>query len=343
MMDAGKVIRFCLVGLPAGLILITAASFIYTEWFMPRQAKRPDARERQFAQMMRKEVNRKDLESYVRVLAEDIGERHTGELESLQAAAFFIESSLGASNMGYRVQRQKYTAGEQEVWNLEVTVPGNGKSEEVVVIGAHYDTVAGSPGADDNASGVAALLSLANAFIGTENGRTLKFVAFVNEESPWARSDEMGSLVYAKALKSKGVKVVAMISLDSLGYFSDEPDSQKHPEGSPLAAKKVANFLLAVGNEASAFLVNGAKAPFQAKSDITLQTLVAKEGDLHAGRSDHWSFWQQGYPAAMITDSGPFRYAEYHQAGDQMEQIDFDRLEEAVKGIEGIVKNLANP
>ncbi|MFK5920938.1 MAG: M28 family peptidase [Verrucomicrobiota bacterium] len=336
-MDPGKVIRFCLVGLPAGLVLITAASFLYTEWFRPQQAARPDVHEQQFTRMMRKPVNRVDLEHYVKVLAEDIGERHVGKIESLRAAAYFIESSLGESNMGYQVQRQKYLVEGQEVWNLEVTVPGGKKHDEVIVIGAHYDTVAGSPGADDNASGVAALLSLANAFIGTENERTLKFVAFVNEEAPWARTEQMGSLVYAKALKNKGVNVVAMLSLDSLAFFSDAANSQKHPKGAPQGAPTVGNFLVLVGNEKSGQLVRQAKAGFQAGSDLTIEMNIAKPGALHADRSDHWSFWQVGYPALMITDTGPFRYREYHQAGDQMQQIDLDRLEAAGKGLTGII------
>ena len=207
-MDSGKIIRFCLIGLPVGLVLIPAMAIFYTEWLKPGQASRSDVHAQQYATMMRKPVSRKDLEHYVRVLAEDIGERHTGKMENLRAAAYFIESSLGESNMGYRVQRQIYTVGVQEVWNLEVTVPGIGKSDEVVVIGAHYDTVPGSPGADDNASGVGTLLCLANAFIGSENTVALKFVAFVNEEMPWAKTNEMGSMVYANALKERGEKVI---------------------------------------------------------------------------------------------------------------------------------------
>ena len=337
-MDPGKVIRFCLVGLPTGLVLITAASFVYTEWFKPKQAERPDAREQQFTSMMRKPISREDLQRYVGVLAGDIGERHTGKIENLTAAAYFIESSLGASNMGYRVQRQKYTAGGQEVWNLEVTVPGTGRDDEVLVIGAHYDTVPGSPGADDNASGVAALLCLANAFIGKENPVTLKFVAFVNEESPWSRTEEMGSLVYAKALKEKGTNVIAMLSLDSLAYYSDEDNSQKHPPGTAAGAPSVGNFLVLVGNEKSSSLVNSAKGAFQKKSSLPVESKVAKAGEKHADRSDHWAFWQVGYPGLMITDTGPFRYDEYHQAGDTVQQIDFDRLEAATKGIEGIIE-----
>jgi len=342
-MDSGKVIRFCLVGLPIGLVVIPALSIIYTEWFRPMQDARPSAREQQFATMMRKPVSREDLENYVRVLSEDIGERHTDKMESLKAAAYYIQSSLGESNMGYRVNRYKYEAGENEVWNIEVTVPGTGKDGGVVVIGAHYDTVAGSPGADDNASGVSALLCLANAFVGTENEMTLKFVAFVNEEMPWSKTEQMGSLVYAKSLKARGDKVVGMISLDSLAYFTDEPNSQRHPKGTREDAPSVGNFLALVGNEASANLVSSAKTAFQKNSTLPIESVVAKSGDPQSERSDHWAFWQTGYPGLMITDTGPFRYSEYHQAGDMPSQLDFDRLESAVKGIEGIIKAWANP
>lgn len=342
-MDSGKIIRFCLVGLPVGLVVIPALSIIYTEWLKPYQASRPSAREQQFANMMRKPVSREDLETYVGVLAGDIGERHTGKMESLRAAAYYIESSLGESNMGYRVNRQKYEAGENGVWNLEVTVPGTGNSGGVVVIGAHYDTVPGSPGADDNASGVAALLSLANVFIGSENELTLKFVAFVNEEAPWSKTEQMGSLVYAKKLKERGENVVAMISLDSLAYFTDESDSQNHPEGTREDAPSVGNFLVLVGNKPSAAQVASAQVAFQSGSSLPIEALVAENGDPQSERSDHWAFWQAGYPGLMITDTGPFRYSEYHQAGDTESQLDFDRLESAVKGIEAIIKAWANP
>lgn len=337
-MDPGKIIRFCLVGLPAGLVLITAASFLYTEWFKPQQASLLGIKVQQYASMMRKPVNKDDLEQYVRVLSEDIGERHTDKIENLHAAAYYIESSLSESNMGYRVQRQKYSVDGQDVWNLEVTVPGTGESDAVVVIGAHYDTVPGSPGADDNASGVAALLCLANAFIGTENAVTLKFVAFVNEEIPWSKTDDMGSLIYAKALKEKGKSVVAMISLDSLGYFSDEADSQRYPEGAREDAPKVGNFLLLIGNQGSSEILHSSKRAFQRKSGLPLEVAAAEPGDVHADRSDHWAFWQVGYPGMMITDTGPFRYSEYHQAGDSASQIDFNRLEAATKGVQGIIE-----
>ncbi|NOY00075.1 MAG: M28 family peptidase [Verrucomicrobia bacterium] len=342
-MDSGKIIRFCLVGLPVGLVVIPAVSIIYTEWFKPYQNSLPSVREQQFATMMRKSVSREDLEDYVNVLTEDIGERHMGKMENLKAAAYFIESSLGESNMGYKVSRQKYESEGNEVWNLEVTVPGTGNSGEIVVVGAHYDTVPGSPGADDNASGVSALMCLANAFIGSKNEMTIKFVAFVNEERPWAETENMGSLVYAKALKLRGKKVVAMISLDSLAYFSDEPDSQTHPEGTRADAPSVANFLVLVGNQASAEQISSAKSAFQKSSPLPIEAVVAPPGDLHAARSDHWAFWQMGYPGLMITDTGPFRYDGYHQANDKMSRLDFERLESAVKGIEGIIKAWANP
>lgn len=324
-----------------GLVLIPALSIVYTEWYKPYQASRPDVREQQYAAMMRKPVNRQDLERYVRVLSEDIGERHTEKMENLRAAAYFIESSLGESNMGYVVQRQKYSAGEHEVWNLEVNVPG--ESDEVVVIGAHYDTVPGSPGADDNASGVSALLCLANAFIGSKNAVSLKFVVFVNEEAPWSKTEHMGSLVYAKSLKEKGHNVVGMISLDSLGYFTDEPDSQHHPEGTRKDAPSVGNFLVLVGNESSEKLVKSAKLAFNNNSSLPLEVVIAKNGEPHSERSDHWAFWHTGYPGVMITDTGPFRYSEYHQAGDTVSRIDFGRLESAVTGIQGIIETWANP
>ena len=347
-MDSGRIIRFCLVGLPVGLVLITASSIFVTEWIQPRRESAADPRQQQYAAMMRKPVSREDLETYVRILSQDIGERHLGKMENLKAAAYFIESSLGPSNMGYQVQRQKYQVEGHEVWNLEVTVPGSGKENGLIVIGAHYDTVPGSPGADDNASGVAALLSLANAFIGTENEMTLKFVAFVNEEMPWAKTENMGSLVYAKALKKRGEKVKGMISLDSLGVYSDKANSQRYPDASETKpdapetkAPSTGNFLMIIGNQDSAELVKSAAKAMQGSTSLPVLEVIAKDGDLHSERSDHWAFWQTDYPALLLTDTGPFRYQEYHKAGDVMDRLNMERLEEAVKGIQATIESLA--
>ena len=136
--------------------------------------------------------------------------------------------------------------------NLIAELPGTSKSEEVLVVGAHYDTAGSTPGADDNASGVAVLLAVAHAMTGTENERTVRFVAFTNEEPPFFHTEQMGSRVYARSCVVRGDNIVGMLCLESLGYFDDKEESQEYPQGidaESMGYPSAGNFIAVVGNE----------------------------------------------------------------------------------------------
>lgn len=344
-MDQGKFIRLCLVALPIGLLLIGAGAVFVTEFVLAEPAGPDDASRKQAeaARLTRRAVSRADLERYVTLLAGDIGARHLGEPKSLRAAAYWIESTLGPNNIGYPVTRERYQAGGVEVWNVVADLPGGRLAGEMVVVGAHYDTVPGSPGANDNATGVAALLSLAHSFAGETPDRTIRFVAFANEEPPHFHTESMGSLVHARHLAKTGAKVTAMISLETIGYFSDEPGSQRTPPGLPAERfPAVGNFVALVGNPASEPLVRAAGAAWeQAGVPVTALPIALPETVEGAGGSDHWSFWQAGYPALMVTDTAPFRYPHYHRPTDTAERIDFGRFTEVVKGLRSVIEALA--
>ena len=164
----------------------------------------------------------------VQVLSERIGERNTGCPDSLQKAAEYIEQVL--SQWDYTVRRETYVADGTEVSNIIAERIGATRPEEIVIVGAHYDSVPGSPGADDNASGVAVLLELAFRFKGVQTGRTVRFVAFVNEEMPFFQTGSMGSQVHAMGCTQRGEQIVAMLCLESVGYFENAPGSQQYPE-----------------------------------------------------------------------------------------------------------------
>lgn len=346
-MNQGKVIRFCLVALPTGLLVMGAASVMVTHLI---GGKDPDVEEaeqkrQQAARIMRKEVNREDLERYVGVLANDIGERNLDNYKSLRAAAFWIESTMGPSNMGYAVDRQAYEVEGQEVWNVVAELKGLERPDEIIVVGAHYDTVPGSPGANDNGTGVAALLSIANALAGSQPSRTILFAAFVNEEAPHFQTETMGSLVFADWLRQKGANVKGMISLETIGYYTDSPGSQKVPDGVPPEDfPEVGNFLALVGNPKSGELVESAGKGYESAGvGVSALPVVLPESIDGVGWSDHWSFWKEGYPALMATDTAPFRYPHYHLSTDTPDQIDFDRFTEVVRGLQSTVETLANP
>src|SRR6266404_2135984 len=161
------------------------------------------------------------------------------------AAADFIEDSF--SRAGFHPRRDSYEMRGQACHNIEAEIPG--ARPEILLIGAHYDSVFGSPGANDNGTGVAATLALARRFVGTKPKHTLRFVAFVNEEPPYFLSNEMGSFIYAGRCRARGDKISAMISLETIGYFSDAPHSQTYPSpGLGLFYPKVGNFIGFVSN-----------------------------------------------------------------------------------------------
>jgi len=281
-----------------------------------------------------------ELRQHVTALAADIGERNVWHYRELRRTVDYLEAAfLGA---GYSPARQTYDVSRLPVSNIEVTLRGAAKADEIIVLGAHYDTVGGSPGANDNGTGVAALLELARRFSGRAQPRTIRFVAFVNEEPPFFQTPQMGSAVYATAAKERGDRIVGMLSLETMGYFSDESGSQQYPvEDMAALFPTVGNFIGFVSNEESReLLVNAARA-FRERATFPVQAAAMPAGLPGAGWSDHWSFWQAGYPALMVTDTAPWRYPWYHTADDTPDKIDFAKLVEVVDGLEHVVGSLA--
>ena len=277
------------------------------------------------------------LENSVRVLSVDIGDRSLKCLSGLNGAAEFIEKSFVKS--GYEVQRQRFMLGSQELVNLEVVLPGKSRPDEVIVIGAHYDTVPGTPGADDNGSGVAALLELAQSFAGKPQDRTIRFVAFSNEET--RDYERMGSYVYAERCKKAGDNVIGMISLEMLGVYSDKEGSQRYPFPFSLFYPSKGNFLAFVGNTASAPFLSSCIAAFRSRCNFPSEGCNAPDWVADANRSDHFPFWKFGYPGVMATDTSNFRFPLYHTADDTIEQLDFDSMARVVGGLARTIEVLA--
>ena len=280
------------------------------------------------------------LRQDVEKIAGKIGEHNYRNHDNLVAVAQYLEQSF--NQMGYQVNSQIYEVNGQLFRNLEVEIPGKERAKEIVVIGAHYDSVINSPGANDNGTGVAAVLALARAFANQSTGRTLRFVEFVNEEQPFAHTENMGSFVYAKGCFDRGEKVVAMLSLETIGYYSREPGSQRYPMG---LLEKIypitGDFIAFVGNLNSRQLVRQVVGSFRRHGQFPSQGATLPNSSSAAGRSDHWSFWQHGYPGLMVTDTAPFRYPYYHTAQDTPDKIDYESFARVVVGLEGVVKDLS--
>ncbi|HEX8076259.1 MAG TPA: M28 family peptidase [Chthoniobacterales bacterium] len=280
---------------------------------------------------------RTELTADVQKLAGEIGERNMRRSAQLNAAADFIEASL--LRAGLRPRRDGYDVGGQPCHNIEVEIRGT--RPEIFVVGAHYDSVFGSPGANDNASGVAALLALARRFAGKPAGQTLRFVAFVNEEPPYFQSEKMGSLVYACGCKERGDRITGMISLETIGYFSDEPRSQQYPAGLGLFYPSAGNFIGFAGNTGSRSLLRDVVSAFRKSGKLPCEGAALPSAIPGIGWSDQWSFWQCGYPAIMVTDTAPFRYPHYHEATDTPDKLDYDRFALVVSGMEQTIADLA--
>jgi Zn-dependent M28 family amino/carboxypeptidase len=267
-----------------------------------------------------------------------IGQRNTLFPENLARAAALIERELAAA--GYRVERQTYEVERDGVTADNVIAELKG-GPEIVVIGAHYDAVPETVGADDNASGVAALLSLARRFAGTKPAKTVRFVAFANEEPPHFQSRDMGSWQYAKRCRDRGETIVAMLSLETIGYYDDRRGSQQYPP--PLAAlyPDTGNFVGFTSNLGSRALLNRCVKAFRAATDFPVESAAMPELIQEVGWSDQWSFWQFGWPAVMVTDTAPFRNPHYHRPSDRPGTLDYGRLAHVVEGLAGVVRELS--
>jgi hypothetical protein len=281
---------------------------------------------------------RAELVRDVQTLASEIGERNVIHYRELTAAAEFIERSF--ADAGLRSRRDTYEVDGQPCHNIEAEVPG--QSPEAIVIGAHYDSVVGAPGANDNGSGVAAVLALARRFAGQPTARTLRFVAFVNEEPGHFQTELMGSWVYASRCKSRGDRIAGMLSLETIGCFFKEPRSQNYPiPALGMIYPDRGNFIAFVGDLSSRKLVRKAIARFRQHATVPSEGAVLPASVPGVGWSDHWSFWQHGYPALMVTDTAPFRYPHYHQRSDTPDQLDYDAMTRVVSGVEHVIAELA--
>jgi Zn-dependent M28 family amino/carboxypeptidase len=280
------------------------------------------------------------LEQELTILGQEIGERNVSHrYNELIDAALFIERSLQES--GYEIRRQEFTVNERAVWNIDVQRTGNRHPDEIVIVGAHYDTVPGSPGANDNGSAVVANLALARSLADATPERTIRFAFFVNEEFPYYMTEDMGSLRYAEQCHASDERVVAMICLEMVGCFLDNPDTQRYP----VALLRhlyptTGNFVAVVGNVRSRRLVHRVIRQFR-RTKFPSEGIAAPRWLKDIFRSDHAAFWSHGYPAVMITDTANFRYRHYHTAEDTPDKINYIAMARVVTALRNSLSDLA--
>jgi Zn-dependent M28 family amino/carboxypeptidase len=277
------------------------------------------------------------LRAHVVHLAETIGERNVFTPDALERAAQYVE--MGLAGPGITIGRQQFEVRGRTVRNVEAERRGSHPSR-IVVVGAHYDSVLGSPGANDNATGVAALLELARLSGGRAHAATLRFVGFVNEEPPFFQTEDMGSLRYARRCRERKEDVAAMLSLETMGTYDDRAGSQAYPF--PLSAlyPSTANFIAVVGDLGAASLVRRVTTRFRQATAFPCESAALPGVVPGVGWSDHWAFREAGYPAVMITDTALFRDPAYHTAEDKPGNVDHERLAIVVTALGEVIRDL---
>jgi hypothetical protein len=283
---------------------------------------------------------RERLMRHVGALGGSIGERNVFRPDALERAAEYIRGVW--AEQGFAVTSERYEVAGRTCANLVAERRGDSRPDELVVAGAHYDSVAGSPGANDNATGVATLLELSGRLRAASLTRTVRFVAFVNEEPPFFGTEAMGSRHHARRARARGDRIVAMLSLETLGYYSDAPSSQRYPF--PLGAfyPSTGNFLGVVGNLASRSLVRDTLRHLMEATDFPVEGAATFAWIPGIDWSDHGSFWKEGYRAVMLTDTAPYRYPQYHSPDDRPERVNAVAFARAAHGIIETVRRLAS-
>jgi len=281
-----------------------------------------------------------NLRKTVHFLSNEIGSRGYEEIDALTRTADYIISEL--STYGYAVSEQPYEVEGRIYKNIYTEIRGIKSPEKVLIIGAHYDTVAGTPGADDNASGIAGLLELARLLRNRTFDKTIQFAAFTLEEPPFFRSRFMGSHVFAQSLNQKGLDVEGVICLEMIGYFTDEPGSQLFPV--PFFRWKYptkGNFIIIVSNIHSKRFLNRVVSGFKKGSDLPVESLSSIPLLPGVDFSDHRSFWKYNYKAVMVTDTAFYRNPQYHGIGDIPEILDYERMAKVILGLKSSIEEIS--
>ncbi len=282
---------------------------------------------------------REHLMQHIYYLAGKIKERNMWHYRHLQLSEQYIETVF--KQYGYQTTQQEYLVKQLPVRNIIAEYKGTSQPDEIIIIGAHYDSVVGSPGADDNASGVAAMLELARLMTTVQLKRTIRFVGFVNEECPFFYTKNMGSFRYAQAAKTKNENIVAMLSLESIGYYSNNTCSQYYPFPFRFFYPTIGDFIGFVGNLTSRHLVRHVITLFRQHTHFPSEGVAAPSWMIGVGWSDQWFFWKYGYQAVMVTNTALFRNPHYHTEHDTPETIDYARTARVVNGLANVIQDLA--
>jgi Zn-dependent M28 family amino/carboxypeptidase len=278
------------------------------------------------------------LETHVRALSEQFSPRDYTHPENLDRAAAYVHQEFLAAkatvvDLSFMVNGKTYR-------NVSATFGPD--TAERIVVGAHYDSAGPMPAADDNASGIAGLIELAYLLGKSPPTTRVELVAYTLEEPPYFRTADMGSAHHARDLRAGGVGVRAMIALEMIGYFTDQPDSQQFPSAVlGLFYPSTGNFISVVGTLSQGLLVRRVKGAMRASTSLPVYSINAPAAIPGVDFSDHLNYWRAGYPALMITDTAFYRNHAYHTAQDTADRLNYPRMAMVVQGVYAAILELS--
>ncbi len=281
-----------------------------------------------------------NLETHIRAVASE--PHNLAYPEALERSAVYIEETL--ARIGYDVRWQVFDVEGHQVRNIEVVLTPASEKARTLVIGAHYDAADDCPGANDNGTGVAALLEMARLLreqpLQAPRLR-MRLVFFVNEEQPYGKTEHMGALRHARTLKAQGEPVTAMIALETLGYFSNVKGSQRLPFPFNWLYSDRGDFVAFIGLPGARAFLGKAVAAFRNTGAFPATGTIAPASVEGADLSDHWAYHQAGVPALMITDTALYRNPFYHQPFDTPDTVDYASLARITQGLDQMLRTLA--
>lgn len=276
------------------------------------------------------------LEGHVKNLSVNFHPRNFRNLRNLDASAEYILKAFSAA--GAKASMQVYAVNGRNYQNViarfGITDPKAGRW----IIGAHYDSCADTPGADDNASGVAGLLELARLLGGDPNPPPVELVAYTLEEPPYFRSSDMGSAHHARTVIESGIPVKGVIILEMIGYFTGQPGTQEYPIGLlRLFYPGRGDFLIVVGQLGQRAFTREVKIGMKNPSGLPVYSINGPVSLPGIDFSDHLNYWAYNLPAVMITDTAFYRNKAYHEKEDTWDRLDYDKM---AKGVTAVYQSL---
>lgn len=283
-------------------------------------------------------VDQRRLKHHVVTLARTYYPRNHREMENLDLCAAYIKKHF--EKAGGRARYQDYAVSDKRYRNV-IGVFGKDKGNKII-IGAHYDSFYSTPGADDNASGVAGLIELAYLFGREKPGKEIELVAYTLEEPPYFMTSHMGSVVHSDAIYRNKEKIKGVIVLEMIGYFSDAWGAQLYPVPIVMNAmySNRGNFITVVGNVRQRSFTKAVKIAMKNATDLPVYSINAPKLLPGIDLSDHQSYWRHGMNAVMITDTAFYRNFQYHQSGDTPDRLDYQRMSRVVIAVFEAAKSM---